>query len=237
MIREAIDRVIELARTEIIDVATRKYSTKDLKPVYDPEPKRLHLSTLTSLADYLEANFDYLDLPFKVHIESPTLVRLISELHGPFQQRTVFVEASHNEPSKFQPATYYDLETFCILLRTCFVSSQFTEDLLRIFGNVKGEDVSQWSDDGFSQTVQSRKGIALVEDVKVPSQVILEPYRTFREIAQPESPYIVRVKGNQENPPSVALFECEGEQWRLRAVDAIKAYLENSLPEGTIILA
>ncbi len=237
MIREAIDRVIELARTEIIDVATRKYSTKKLEPVYDPVPQRLHLSTLTSLADYVEANFDQLESPFKVHIESPTLIRLLSELHGHFQQRTVFVEASHNEPSQFKPGTYYDLETFCILLRTSFVPTQFIEDLLRVFGNVKGEAVAQWSDDGISQTVQARKGIALVEDVKVPSPVILEPYRTFREIAQPESPYIVRVKSNEGKPPSVALFECEGEQWRLRAVDAIKSYLEKSLPDGTIILA
>lgn len=237
MIREAIDRVMELARTEIIDVAARKYSTKELKPVYEPEPKRLHFSTLTSLIDYVEANFDQINLPFKVHIESPTLVRLISEIHGAFQQRTVFVEASHNEPSKFQPDTYYDLETFCIKLRTCFIGSQFTEDLLRIFGNVKGESVTQWSDDGFSQKVQSKRGIALVEDVKVPSQVILKPYRTFREITQPESIYIVRVKGNQDKPPSVALLECEGEKWKLFAFDAIKAYLVKSLPEGTIILA
>ena len=77
----------------------------------------------------------------------------------------------------------------------------------------------------------------LFRSVKVPSPVILEPYRTFREIAQPESPYIVRVKSNEGKPPSVALFECEGEQWRLRAVDAIKSYLEKSLPDGTIILA
>ena len=237
MIREAIDRVIELARVEIIDVATRKYSTKKIEPLYEPKPPLLGLSTLTSFVDYIEANFDQHEQPFKVHIESPTHVCLISELHGPFQQRTVFVAATHIEPSKFQQATYYDLENFCILLRTSFVPNPNIEDLLKVFGNVKGETVAQWSDDGISQTVQARKGIALVEDVKVPSPVTLEPYRSFREIPQPDSPYIVRVKSNEGKAPSVALFECEGEQWRLRAVDAIKEYLKDALPEGAIILA
>ena len=67
--------------------------------------------------------------------------------------------------------------------------------------------------------------------------MFLEPYRTFRDIAQPESPYIVRVLANEGRAPSVALFECEGEQWRVRAVNQIKTYLEGALPEGTIILA
>ncbi|MHC1744868.1 MAG: hypothetical protein AB9873_17825 [Syntrophobacteraceae bacterium] len=238
MIRAAIDRVIDLARAEIIDVATRKYATKELKPIYEPQPPLLKLSTLTSLVDYVQANFDQHEHPFKVHIMSPILVNLISEIHGPFQQRSVFVAADHNEPSKFKPGTYYDLEEFCILLRTSFVPTQFVADLLKVFGNVKGEAVSQWSDDGVSQSVQAKAGIALVQDVPIPSPVALQPYRTFREIAQPESPYIVRAKANEGKAPSVALFECEGDQWAVfpRAVDAIKGFLREALPEATIIL-
>ena len=138
MIREAIDRVIELASTEIINVSARKYSTKKLDPIYEPQPPILILSTLTSFVDYVEANFDQHEHPFKVHIIGPERVRLISEIHGPFQQRTIFVEAKHDEPSQFRPANYYDLETFCILLRTSFLPSPNIEDLLKVFGNVKG---------------------------------------------------------------------------------------------------
>ena len=95
----------------------------------------------------------------------------------------------------------------------------------------------QWADDGISQAVQSRKGIALVENVPIPSVVELQPYRVFREIDQPLSPFIVRARAKDGSPPSVALFEAGGEQWRLEAMQRIKTFLREHLPERTVILA
>jgi len=237
MIKAAIDRILDLGKPEIFDLASRMYSSREIKPLYEPQPKPLQVSSLTSFIEYVISNFDSLPEPFKVHIASPFQVSLISEIYGPFRQRDTFIEAVHREPSEFQAGTWYDLERFCILLRTSFYWTPPIDGLLRIFGNVRSEQVAQWSDDGVSQSVQAKKGIALVEDVKIPSPVLLQPYRTFREIAQPESAFIVRAKSNDGKAPSVALFECEGEQWKLRAVEAIKKFLEQALPEKTIILA
>lgn len=237
MIRAAIDRILELGRVERIDIDGRPYTTKKLEAVRNPQPEALQVGTLTGLIDYLGANFDLIDSPFKVHIRNECEVALIEKIDGPFMQRSCFLKASHSEPSAFKPGSYYGLEDFCILLRTSFMPSQTIEELLRLFGNVKGESVMQWSDDGISQAVQSRKGIALVENVPIPSVVELQPYRAFREIEQPLSPFIVRVRAKDGSPPSVALFEAGGEQWRLEAMQRIKVFLREHLPEWTVILA
>lgn len=237
MIKAAIDRILDLGKPEIYELASRIYTSRGLSPVFEPQPKALQVSSLTSFIEYVISNFDSLDQPCKVHIAGPDRVSLISSLYGPFRQRDTFIDAVHNEPSKFYSGKFYDLEEFCILLRTSFYWTPAIDDLLKVFGNVRGETVAQWSDDGVSQTVQARKGIALVEEVKIPNPVTLQPYRTFREIAQPESIFIVRAKSQDGKAPIVALFECEGEQWKLRAVEAIQEFLKQSLPEGTIILA
>jgi hypothetical protein len=237
MIRDAIDRILALGQVEQFSIDGRPYTTKKLEPVRDPQPDVLHVVTLTGLLDYLNANLDSIAAPFKIHIRNECEVALIDRIAGPFMQRSCILKASHSEPSGFRPATYYNLEDFCILLRTSFVPSQTIEELLRLFGNVKGESVMQWSDDGISQAVQSRKGIALVENVPIPSVVELQPYRVFREIEQLASPFIVRAKSKDGSPPSVALFEAGGEQWRLEAMQRIKAFLREHLPEGTVILA
>lgn len=237
MIREAIDRILDLGLVERIVIDGRPYTSKKLEPVRNPQPDVLHVNTLTGLVEYLLVNFDSIATPFKVHIRNECEVALIEKIDGPFMQRSCFLKASHSEPSAFKPATYYGLEDFCILLRTSFVPSQTIEELLRLFGNVKGESVMQWSDDGISQAVQSRKGIALVENVPIPSVVELQPYRVFREIEQPVSPFIIRARAKEGSPPSVALFEAGGEQWRLEAMQRIKVFLKEHLPEGTVILA
>lgn len=237
MIKEAINRILEIASPELLTVQSRTYASKHLEPIHEPQPKPLQVSTLTSFIEYVLSNVDQLGEPFNVHISAPDRVCLISRLYGPFRQRDVFIEAIHREPSEFKAGTYYELEKFCILLRTSFCWTDQIADLLRLFGNVRGEQVAQWSDDGISQSVQARRGIALVEEVQIPSPVMLYPYRTFREVQQPESQFIVRAKSQEGKAPAVALFECDGDQWKLRAVETMRDFLRGRLPDNTVILA
>jgi hypothetical protein len=237
MIREAIDRILELGRIKQISVEGRQYTSESLQPVLEPEPKTLQVNTLKGFVDYAQANFDGLEMPFKVLVRNECEVFIIEKLSGPFMQRNCILKANHSELSAFKPGIYYCIEDFLILLRTSFVTDQTINDLVRLLGNVKGESVMQWADDGISQAVQSRKGIALVENVAIPSVVELQPYRTFRDIEQPASPFILRARAKEGSPPSVALFDADGEQWKFEAMARIKDYLAEHLPEGTIILA
>jgi len=71
-----------------------------------------------------------------------------------------------------------------------------------------------------------RKGGACLEAAAVPNPVMLAPYRTFPEVEQPASPFVLRLKqGPEGGRPSLALFEADGGKWQLEAVKRVRTYL------------
>jgi hypothetical protein len=86
-------------------------------------------------------------------------------------------------------------------------------------------------DDSISQKATLRQGVALKgEPEKVKARVTLAPYRTFREVEQPASDFIFRLKNAAENqPPTLALFEADGGKWKLQAMQNIGAFLREKL--------
>ena len=80
--------------------------------------------------------------------------------------------------------------------------------------------------------------MALVSQVAVPNPVLLTPYRTFRDIVQPASLFVVRVKaGPSGGLPQVGLFEADGGAWKLTATDRLKVWLTEALPTDVAVLA
>jgi hypothetical protein len=72
------------------------------------------------------------------------------------------------------------------------------------------------------------RGIALVGTENIKPIVPLRPYRTFQEVEQPESEFLVRIReGKQEN--EIGLLEADGGMWKLAARQTVKAYLQERL--------
>jgi hypothetical protein len=67
--------------------------------------------------------------------------------------------------------------------------------------------------------------VAFREQVEVKARLSLKPIRTFRELDQPASDFIFRVK----NGGGFALFEADGGAWKIAAINAIAAWLKNRL--------
>jgi len=57
--------------------------------------------------------------------------------------------------------------------------------------------------------------------------VILAPYRTFAEVSQPESKYIIRLSKLCNGEIAVILKEADGGAWRILAHEKIKTWLAN----------
>ena len=89
-------------------------------------------------------------------------------------------------------------------------------------GNITSEAKVQTMDDGVSQDVTVKKGIQKEGWEMVPNPVSLAPYRTFSEVDQPESNFVLRVKANG---PTCALYEADGGAWKAAAMHNIAAYL------------
>lgn len=88
-------------------------------------------------------------------------------------------------------------------------------------------------DDGFTQKATVRSGIQVVDEVRVPNPVNLAPWRTFGEIEQPTSPFLLRLaKGPQD--PVVTLTIADDVTWRVNVVDAIWRYLDNEIKSADL---
>lgn len=83
-------------------------------------------------------------------------------------------------------------------------------------------------------TLQTLKSGALKEKGEIKPIVRLSPYRTFREIAQPESQFLLRIKTGDNGAVQAALFEADGGAWRNEARLRIAAYLKEHIKVSVI---
>ncbi|CAM3000170.1 hypothetical protein HAHI6034_11055 [Hathewaya histolytica] len=111
------------------------------------------------------------------------------------------------------------------MLQSSFVNVGDKEVLLKYTGLIQDEAVKSIGDDGVSQQVTVKTGVASVGQAVVPNPVKLAPYRTFPEVDQPISEFIFRMKEG----PSAAIFESDGGAWRNEAIKNIKEYLQERL--------
>lgn len=234
---DAIEKLLDISRAEIVTVGDRPYSSKKLYEVLDPTPAPLKISTLTGLADYLNSNPDDLVLTeLVIEVTSHDSVKLFSTIDGKFSQRATFLLTTVSL-DVFPFGRYLDLESFIISLQCKFVQTEMTALLLRLAGNVTGESVANFNDDGVTQKVTARAGVVRVEDVQVPNPVTLAPFRTFLELDQPESKFVYRLKQDGGNGIHCALLEADGGNWKLEAIKRIRDYLRVHCPEDVTILA
>ncbi|GAB7387393.1 hypothetical protein BSNK01_12290 [Bacillaceae bacterium] len=222
MLKEALEYLIGLGNVRIEKVGDQVYSTQKLYKVEEATPAALEVHSLSGFVDYIKSNFDG-NHRLMIHVASPTEVLAFSTFNRDFN-RNVYIKAIAMLPD-FSFDRWYDTETFNIKLQSCFVRNEDRDIMLRIVGNIKEEAVNTIGDDGVSQSVVAKVGVATVADVKVPNPVVLKPYRTFVEVDQPESEFIFRMQSG----PKCALFEADGGAWKLEAINRVKDYLESKL--------
>lgn len=124
-------------------------------------------------------------------------------------------------------SSFLDQEQMNISLQSQFEETKDRNILLKVIGNLKEEAVRNASDDGVSQAVTIKTGVASVGDVKVPNPVGLAPYRTFNEVTQPTSSFVFRMREGMQS----AIFEADGGAWELEAMNNIKNFLTKNLEE------
>lgn len=82
-------------------------------------------------------------------------------------------------------------------------------------------------DNGVSQEVEARQGVSLKALVQVKPRVALRPFRTFLEVEQPVSEFLLRL----DDDGNVGLFEADGGMWQQTAKASIAAYFEDKLAQ------
>ena len=242
-----INTIQNALQPEILEVDGRSFTSR---PVHDPPAPAtaapLATHTLQSVIDYLEADqkFDHVipagkdDPGLAIHVVDATKVEIVRELEERSRKREILIRAQAIEVigPTFNFARFYPLEQFVIALRSLFAETDDVTALVKILGRVEDSSVRQFDDDGVSQSVIARTGIATKSDVAVPALVLLAPFRTFPEIDQPFSEFFLRLRGgDDEDPPEAALYETDGGKWKIEAIDAIKKFLDGKVGPVPII--
>ncbi len=233
MIKEALKFITDLKESsmdpKVVEIAGKTYCDKALTR-YDKEPlaDTLRTTTLTSLLDYIRKQSGDLRDSMIIHVVSPTEVNLFSGLLKEREREQLL--AVRAVVPEFRFDTWYDQERFLIELQANFEMVQDLATILKVVGNVESNSTANYGDDGVSQKTTIKQGIASKADVIVPNPVTLTPYRTFLEIAQPESQFVFRIR-DDHGAPVFKLVEAEGGLWRNLAMQDIKAYLEDNLEE------
>lgn len=227
MIREALQYVVGLRAAETQEINGRTYVDKEVTLV-DKEVRacEIHMSTLSSLVDYIKGRIDSMAEKMIVQVVSPITVKLISQLNAD-RNRECLIVINADIPD-FSYGRFLDSEEFLINIRSKFVQNKGAEALLRFAGTVESGTVASYSDDGISQAATVKTGLAGKETALVPNPVKLRPYRTFAEVEQPESEFVFRMK-NYDGSVGCAIFEADGGAWKNQAMKNIKEYLQYEL--------
>lgn len=202
----------------------------------------LQINTLSGIVHFIEKNVDGLLWPqCLVHVLDHARVELRSNLASRVEhyQRHTYLAATIDAYGKGFPfGVFQDAETFFIGLQSQFVQTAQRDEILMLLASIRESAVRDTVDTGVAQEVKTAGGVVLVGSTKVPNPVALQPYRTFREVAQPESLFVLRLQsGTNGEKPRCALFEADGGTWKLEAVQRVSQYLVEKLAGAVAVIA
>lgn len=224
MLKDFAQWLLQQSRPEVVEVDGKNYATQGLKLINEGKPQvsAFTVRSLTGLVDYIKSEFDN-DDNLIVHVESPTEVHLFDAVDTTGERRTYLHAKAMLPEITFD--RYLDREKFNIQLQSCFVQSADRDELLQLISSVVEDESVKMVDNGVSQQVVTKQGVSLEENTRTKSEYALKPFRTFAEVSQPMSTFILRLREGA----NAALYGADGGAWELTAISNIREYLADKL--------
>lgn len=227
MIKEAIQYLVSLKDNKTYTIHGDTYSDRELvriEPHVD-RPCSITVSGLDSIVKLVRNELDVFDnLPVFIRVDGARQVSVFTTYDAEMQRDSLY-EARCDVPG-FRDG-FREQEQAIIELRSKFAPGDGVDYLLDLLSRICKENGITTRDNGVSQEVEARTGISLKQLVAVKPRVSLRPYRTFLEVEQPESEFILRL----DEDGNVGLFEADGGMWVQTAKQRIAAYFEEKLAE------
>lgn len=228
MIAEAIQKILELSAPMRENIHGLEYSSKQLVTVAPPLAPAVDVDTLAGFVDLMEAGVNGFD-PAGVFIwvESEASVSLAQRVATTYGQRQTHITA---KPTKGVTSFPYfnqwgSQEDFIIGLQSHFQPSPDLDYLLKLTAHIDSQQSVKTVDNSVTQEVTVKQGVAFKAETEIKARLSLKPFRTFRELDQPASDFIFRVRDGGK----FALFEADGGAWKIAAIAAIASWLSNRL--------
>lgn len=222
--REFIEKIEDMTGPKVIETTQGTFSDKHLYRIENELADTIVLSSLSGLAEMIKQEMNEYNLPLFVRATSAERVHVFGAIRDdmqrerPFTAEAKFIGFDFNE--------YISIENMIICLKSRFAPTEDRDYLVQLLGNITDQQSVQTKDDGITQSATVKSGIQLVGEQRIKPIVTLKPYRTFLEVEQPASDFLIRLKDGR-----AALFEADGGAWEREAVKNVADKLRELLED------
>ena len=222
--REFIEKIEDMTGPKVIETVQGTFSDKHLYRIENELADTIVLSSLSGLAEMIKQEMNEYNLPLFVRATSAERVHVFGAIRDdmqrerPFTAEAKFIGFDFNE--------YISIENMIICLKSRFAPTEDRDYLVQLLGNITDQQSVQTNDDGITQSATVKSGIQLVGEQRIKPIVTLKPYRTFLEVEQPASDFLIRLKDGR-----AALFEADGGAWEREAVKNVADKLRELLED------
>ena len=225
MLKEAIKEIERMAAPTIHEVEGSVFSNQELVHVMDkkPMPRCIDLTGLDSICKMVRNEVGHVGLQIFIQVKDYKSVSVFTTLDED-EDRLYLYKCTADTPA-ITTDRFMAYEKAVIELRSLYIPNNGTEYLLKLLSSISNESKVTSSDNGVTQQVEARSGIALSSMVKVEPRVTLQPFRTFVEVGQPASEFLLRINERGE----IGFFPADGGVWKLEATRNVAAYFEEKL--------
>lgn len=138
--------------------------------------------------------------------------------------RTLYYTARATDVPGWDEKVQLPFEEAQIALRTRFQETQDTLYAMKLLSDITCGAKITYNDNGVATSVVTRKGIDLQANESIRPIVKLRPYRTFQEVEQPESIFLIRISER-----GISFIEADGGMWKLHARQTVGEWLKEKL--------
>lgn len=240
MLKEAIEKITELAGPKTFKVGEKTFSDGILTEVtsFVDMPQERALTSLDAVVKLIlnEAVQTY-QAPYFVTIPDYKTVEVFTRAYADKRfLRNELYKANATDVPGWGECEKLGFEQASIALQTRFQESVDREYALMLLSQITCGGKVTYNDNGIATTVVTQKGVALQGTEAIRPLVKLKPYRTFQEVEQPESLFLIRI-----DERGISFTEADGGMWKLAARKTVKSYLESELAElvnsGDVVIA
>lgn len=242
MLKEAIEKIEAMAKDKVMRIDGRNFFVgEDHVEEFFPavlRPDCLILGSLEAMVKMVKTEgLAKGETPLYIQATSPELVECFMK-YGEYEDRflrTFLYTAKATDVPGWRESEVMSFESAMIALRTRFQETADTVYALKLLSDITTGSHVTFNDNGIATSVVTKKGIDLQANTPIKPIVRLKPYRTFQEVEQPESEFLIRV-----NEREIKFIEADGGMWRLAARKEIKRYFEEALAqeieEGKVVV-
>lgn len=227
MLEKFVNKIVELAAPTTYEIDGRTYSSDSLKRIDPPKykPEAINVTGLDSICKLVQNEAKAVGRKIFIRVAAYDKVSVFSTYDDQYER--AYLYRCEADTPRVTVNRFLAYENAVIELRSLYIPNEGTEYLLRLLGSITSESKVTSSDNGVTQTVEAKSGISLMQKVDIKSRVTLKPFRTFIEVEQPESEFLLRISSDGE----IGLYEADGGVWKLEATRNVAAYFEKELKD------